>query len=113
MTCFNFIFKPNLKKIQALESVSKNGLNLENVNYIDYKVCKRAVKQNGFALKFVPDKFMDGEMCLIAVRQNGLALRYVKSKFKNYMICKDAVHQNINAFAFVPISLQSKNYKFN
>ena len=38
-------------------------------------MCLEAVKQNGFALKYVKEQTQ--EICLQAVKQNGLALRFV------------------------------------
>ena len=62
-----------------------------------YEKDLEAVKQNGFALKFVKDQ--TPELCLEAVKQNGIALRYVRDQTPE--ICLEAVKQNGWALQFV------------
>jgi len=39
--------------------------------------CRLAIKNNGLALKDIPDKFKTKELCFEAVKQDGRALNYV------------------------------------
>ena len=67
----------------------------------DEEFCKIAVKQNGYALKFV--KVQTEDICKIAVQQSGYALYYVKVQTEE--ICKLAVQENWDALYHVKIKL--------
>ena len=61
------------------------------------KLCKLAVQQNGYVLKYI--KIQTEEICKLAVQEYGLALKYVKIQTEE--ICKLAVQQNEYALEFV------------
>ena len=63
----------------------------------DSEYCLEAVKDNGFALRFVINQ--TPEICLEAVKQDGLALEYVKEQ--THEMCLEAVKQKGRAFRFV------------
>jgi hypothetical protein len=48
-------------------------------------ICLEAVKQNGCALKYVPENLKTKELCLEAVKQDGYALKYVPENLKEYV----------------------------
>ena len=43
----------------------------------------KAVKQNGCALQYVPERLKDKEICLEAVKKNRYALQFVPERLKN------------------------------
>ena len=59
-------------------------------NWDDEKECLKAVKRDGFALKYVENQ--TPEICLEAVKQCGQSLEYVKSQTPE--ICLAAVKEN-------------------
>ena len=54
-----------------------------------------AVKQDGLALEYVPNKLKTTELCLNAVKQNGRALKYVPKNIKTAEVCFEAVKSMI------------------
>ena len=71
--------KKNLKGEEAMEAVKQNGYALRYVSEQTEAICLEAVKQDGFALKFVHEQ--TEAICLEAVKQNGYALQYVDARF--------------------------------
>ena len=65
----------------------------------DYNFCLKAVKNSGYALKYVKDQ--TPEICLEAVKEEGLALQYVSEKLQTPEICLAAVKQNGWVLEFV------------
>ena len=67
---------------QALAAVKQDGFALRFVpdSLKTEAVCLEVVKQNGFALGLIPDSLKTEAACLEAVKQNGLALGYITSK---------------------------------
>ena len=51
----------------------------EALKWADAKYCLEAVKQNGYALRYVWKQ--TPEICLEAVKQNGYALQFVHAEF--------------------------------
>ena len=54
-------------------------------------VCLEAVRQNGFALQYVPEA-RNRTVCLETVRQNGFALQYVPKAMKTPVVCLEIPH---------------------
>jgi hypothetical protein len=80
-----------------------SGLLLKHLSYNTYKdECLLAVRQNGLALQYVPDRLMEYEICLEAVKQNGKSLEHVPHSFIDYKMCLQAVIQNPEAINNVP-----------
>ena len=46
-------------------------------------MCMEAVKQDGFALAYVPEQIKDPEICFEAVRNNNLALQFIPDYFED------------------------------
>ena len=74
----------------CLEAVKQDGYALKYVKQQTDKVCLESVKQNGLALQFVKEQ--TEELCLEAVRQNGHALQFVKAQTAE--LCLEAVRRN-------------------
>jgi len=53
-------------------------MSYDKINWNNKKECLEAVKQNGYALKYV--KNQTKKICLEAVKQNGLALKFIKNQ---------------------------------
>ena len=77
----------------------KDGMALEFVpeNLKTVELCLEAVKQDGWALRYVPwgqlnlnDPAM-AEMCLAAVKEDGSLLKYVPENFKTVELWLEAV----------------------
>jgi hypothetical protein len=63
-------------------------------------------------LKYVPDSIIKTEgMCLEAVKQNGMALKYVPDKLKTAELCFDAVKRNGVAVKYIPAGLKTEVLK--
>jgi hypothetical protein len=71
------------------------------------ELCIAAVKQNGFALEFVPKDLMTTEVCLAAVYRYGCALEYVPESLKSAEMCLAAIRQNALALEYVPENLKT------
>ena len=84
----------------ALQQLQNNDYNFfrwaESLWY-DPEVCLAAVKQDGYALKYVKEQ--TPEICMAAVQENGWALRYVKEQTPE--ICMEAVKQDVGALIWV------------
>ena len=71
--------KKNLKGEEAMKAVKQNGFALRYVHDQTEAICLEAVKQNGDALQYVHDQ--TEAICLEAVKQDGDALQYVDARF--------------------------------
>ena len=91
------LFLNFLKKDEQTEEICKlavqqNGYALKYVKIEQTEeICKLAVQKNGYSLSFVKIEQTE-ELCKLAVQQNGLSLCYVKNLTDE--ICKLAVKQN-------------------
>ena len=65
-------------------------MRVEYLGIMDKKVAMKAVKQNGYALKFVHTQ--TEAICLAAVKQNGCALQFVHNQTED--ICLAAVERD-------------------
>lgn len=61
-----------------------------------------AIKNNGLALIYVPEKYKTIEFCLLAVQNHGFALSQVPKKHRTYEICLAAIKQNPKSIIYVP-----------
>ena len=61
---------------EFLKVINKKELDLSEIT--DNKKAIEAVKQDGYALRYVADQNQTPEVCLEAVKQNGHSLQYVK-----------------------------------
>ena len=94
------MFRNNSRQ-RLLDMVDNDGLTLRFVSILDMEIVKRAVHQNGMALKF-SETFNDNvEIGMIAVKQNGLALKFCSYDLKRrHNIVMEAVRQNGLALEF-------------
>jgi hypothetical protein len=86
------------------------GLQSVPERFRDYNMCITAVKQYGYALKYVPTELPEyKDICMAAVKQDGTALVFVlPEELRDYNMCITAVKQNSNAFDSVPPELQPR-----
>ena len=107
-----------LKDNPEIKSIFKNRIDkLDKTNYknwiwldkngLSYEICLEAVKQNGDALRYVPEELKTSEICLAAVEQDGWALLYVPEDLKTSEICLTAVKQDGMALEHVPKDLKT------
>ena len=82
---------------ECLKAVKQNGYVLRYVKEQTNDICLEAVKRHGMSLQYVKDQTSD--ICLEAVKRNGSLLKYVKDQTPE--ICMDAVKQNGYALQFV------------
>ncbi len=71
--------RKNLSGAKALKAVKQDGFNLRYVIDQTPEICLAAVKQNGYALQHVKEQ--TPAICLAAVKQIRDALRYVEERF--------------------------------
>ena len=57
-----------------------------------------AVRQDGYALKYVPEKFKTAELCLEAVKQDGMASQYVPEELRTVELCVKMVKSMIERY---------------
>ena len=86
-------------KISTIAAVRQNGQALKNVPEEmkgDRDVCKAAVAQNGLALQWASEEMKgDRELCMAAVAQDGKALEWASEEMKgDRALCMAAVAQN-------------------
>lgn len=72
------------------------------------EIYETAVRQDGFALAFVPVSHRTKAIILSAVQQNGLVLTELFPKEKTLDVCLAAVRQNKEAYPFVPHYLRKE-----
>ena len=97
-----------------------------------YRLSLKAVKQDGWCIRFVPeelrtaklcelafkqsvinsfpgipDRYKTQKMCIVAVKQNPELLKYVPHNFKTEKLCSYAVKQNATVFNYVPYNLKT------
>lgn len=84
-----------------MEYVKKDGINLQYIVPSERKarLCLVAVRNNPYALQFVPDKIQNHEIVIAAVRRNGMCLQFAKYTDEDIYIT--AVKQNGNAIQFI------------
>ena len=63
---------------------------------------KKAVCNNPYTLRHVPDWFKTGEMCDEAVRREPYNLLYVPDHFIMQEMCNEAMRENPAAFFLIP-----------
>lgn len=80
------------KKREALETVKQDGyaLNYVPVKFRTIEICMEAVKQNGYALLYVPEENITAAVCYEAFKQNTCMLRYIPEEFITVQMCLDA-----------------------
>jgi len=74
---------------------------MKHVKFQTDEICKLAVKQNGYSLRFVCNELLTNEIYSLAFQTCGHALKYVKEEFKTEEICKLAVKQDGNSLCYI------------
>lgn len=64
-----------------------------------YEDFLKAVKINGYAIKYVPKEMLTEELMMAAVQQDGWALQYIKGY--SYEVALAAVRNNYSVFHFI------------
>jgi hypothetical protein len=70
-------------------ALNQNGMMLSMINKT-HKNCLLAVKQNGYALQFVPPEMRDEEICLAAVKKDRRTMQYVPMNLRDKI--KHSIH---------------------
>lgn len=96
-------FPHNQNRRMCYRAVTKDGLLLRHFldTYKTLKICHAAVKNNPFAMRYVPERHVS-TLKWLAVRINGLTLQTVLVSERCYDLCYEAVRQNGDAIIFSP-----------
>jgi hypothetical protein len=70
------------------------------------KMYSAAVRQDGDALRYVPESMKTPDLCFAAVRQDGEALQYVPTHMKTQAVCWAAINNDGRALEYVPESMK-------
>ena len=70
-------------KFKTLEELREERNRMIGFDPENEQECLEAVKDNGFALKYVANQ--TPELCLIAVKENGFALSHVKNRLLKFV----------------------------
>jgi hypothetical protein len=81
--------------------VSENGMAIKHIQNQTLELALLAVKDDGYALKYVKDEFKTYEVCLIAVKNDGIALQFVPENLRSDEICLAAVTRDGKALEYV------------
>ncbi|QLY81210.1 DUF4116 domain-containing protein [Clostridium intestinale] len=94
----------------CLEAVKQNGYAIRYVSskVLTYEICLEAVKNDYSSLSYIPEVFHREELYLEAIKHDGRALRYIPDTYKSESVCMKAVFQNGLALEFVPNNIISK-----
>lgn len=112
-TAFNLREIPKVKQTyeMLMKVCSCDGLALRYASkrLISFELCEIAVKQNGCALEYVPEKIFENvgeeyrkELYNAAVVSNGLALQYIPKKYITVEMVEQAVQYYIDGYKFTP-----------
>jgi hypothetical protein len=85
--------------IKLTKEKTEIGVTMDKAKYQEEL---EAVKQDGEALKSVPEELKTPELCLVAVKQHGLALGDVPEELQTREILLEAVKQDGSAIEYVP-----------
>jgi hypothetical protein len=83
------------------ELVKNNGMAIKHIIDQTQELALLAVKDDGYALKYVKDEFRTAEVCLIAVQNDGIALQFVPRALQTSEICLAAVTRDGLALEYV------------
>ena len=84
-----------------LNMVKTNGMAIKHVENQTAKLAVLAVRDDGYALKYVKDEFKTPEVCLIAVQNDGIALQFVPDHLRTPEVCLAAVTRDGLALEYV------------
>ena len=107
--CYNYFEKKynftveNLYE-QIADLIKDDGffINLLREEEQTEELCKLAVQQNCYAIKYVKEQ--TEELCKLSVRQNGFSLKYVKNQTEE--LCKLDVQKDGDVLDYVPESMK-------
>jgi len=72
------------------------------------ELCKFAVKNNSYSLRYVPEELKTSELCKFAVNSKGHVLEYVPTELKTEELCKIAINRTCHALQYVPNKLKTE-----
>ena len=84
-----------------LAAVKANGMAIKRIENQTLELALLAVKDDGYALKYVKEEYKTPEVCLIAVQNDGMALQFVPESIRTHAICLAAVTRDGLALEFV------------
>lgn len=93
---------PQEEYTDTLQLVKNNGMAIKRIADQTQELAVLAVKDDGYALKYVKEEFKTAEVCLIAVQNDGIALQFVPESLKTPEICLAAVTRDGLALEYVP-----------
>lgn len=85
----------------VLHLVTHNGMAIKHIADQTQELAMLAVKDDGYALKYIKDEFRTADVCLIAVQNDGIALQFVPESLKTPEICLAAVTRDGLALEYV------------
>lgn len=102
------ISTPNIDKIL----VSYDGLLLKNIKNKTKELCDEAIKNNGCAIKYVPQEIINNKLCMTAIKYDKDALKHIKNP--TYKMYKKGLLKNAHLLkqidtSRVPLDLQIKS----
>ena len=65
-------------------------------------MCKHAVKQLPFEIRYVPDQYKTRQMRDKGILENGGTLKSIPDQYKTQEMCDKAVDNYVHALEFVP-----------
>lgn len=69
-------------------------------NRVTKNMCKSAIKQNVFALEYIPERYLDEEIYIYALQQDHNALRYIPKNKLTKKYCNTAFATNTEAIEY-------------
>ena len=81
-------------------NLSKNGLLIKNFKYITPELAEIAVKQNGLAIRYIPEGIQTEYICECAIKQNIESFRY--TKYKTEEMCWYVIKKQPSFINYVP-----------
>ena len=77
------------------------------------EICRIAVMQDGYSLRYVEPEFITEELCKLALcdKHESDVLQWVPEQMKTLELCKFAIEQSIDNFPFIPEEIQTEELK--
>ena len=89
-------------KYKSNKLILSNSRSIKDMDeWNDYRMCLEAVKFNGFALRYVPNKLKTSEICLNAIKYSINTLRYIPDELKTSELYLE-VNKHSGALEYVP-----------
>ena len=89
-------------------AVEQDGYNLKYVYNQTPEICKIAIQLNADALRFIPDNNKTHELCIMAVQKCGLVLGYIPKNLLTDEILMEAVIQDGRSLKYIDVDKQTE-----